>query len=101
MKIHYLKTWEEQSKGVIGQSSIAQDEVYYFPRIHEGAPFHMRGVTFPISIGFFDEKGNLINATKMEPQEGKASAPKRTSFAVEAPLEFFDNETFFDPIEKP
>jgi uncharacterized membrane protein (UPF0127 family) len=83
MRLHVLRTPEEQARGVIGLPTLANDEAYVFPGVEEGTWFHMRGVPFPLDIVFLDPSFVVLRAERMEPEVGRAFPPRATRYAVE------------------
>jgi uncharacterized membrane protein (UPF0127 family) len=89
MKINTLSSISDKARGVIGRESLDEDEIFVFTGIDEGTSFHMQGVTFPISIAFLDQEFGILDITNMEPDTGKAKAPKKACYAVEACNDFY------------
>ena len=89
MKAKILSTSSEKSVGVIGRDSLDKDEIYIFLHIYPYTSFHMRNVVFPLEIAFLDQECGIIDIKTMEPEEGNATAPSGTVYAVEASKDFY------------
>lgn len=89
MKSKILSTISEKARGVIGRDSLEPDELFIFTGVYSGTQFHMEGVTFPIDIAFLDKDFGILHISSMEPDSGRASAPRDTVYAVEACNDFY------------
>lgn len=89
MKAKVLTTDSERSTGVIGRDSLDHDEVYIFINIYPYTSFHMREVKFPLDIAFLDQDCGILDIKQMDPEEGNATAPSGTVYAVEAAKDYF------------
>lgn len=92
MNLKVLSTMTEKAKGVIGLDSLDDEDVYFFQGVDEDQRFHMQGVTFPINIAFLDRDFGVLEISEMEPEVGKAKAPKNTTYAVETKVGYFEKK---------
>jgi uncharacterized membrane protein (UPF0127 family) len=79
-----LRTPAQKAKGLIGMSPIPSKVLFVFPDIGPGMTFHSRGVLEPFDIVFLDRSGVIIDAKRVTPSGGLATAPPGTRSAVEA-----------------
>lgn len=103
--VHWLRDAAAQYKGVRGLTCIPRDTVYVFPDLSPGIEFTMRGVQFPVEIGFFDRNAVLIDYQTMPPGTGWARAPQGSMYAVEAEPQWFARQALqpgakWDPLEE-
>lgn len=84
MKAKILSTPSEKYTGVIGRDKLDPDEVFVFTGINPYTSFHMHNVKFPIDIAFLDQDCAILAIKTMIPDEGNATAPNGTCYAVEA-----------------
>lgn len=91
LRIQVADTPEKQGQGLRGRDSLGELDGMLFPFDSTGQrAFTMSGVKFPLTIGFYDDAGNRVDALDMEPcsdDEGscplyQSKAPFRTALEV-------------------
>ncbi len=92
IRVELAQTHKEQVKGLKGRTELAENEgmlfVYETPQI---LPFWMKGVKIPLSIGFFDEKRELIGVKEMALSPIKIYySPNLAQYALEMPAGWFE-----------
>jgi uncharacterized membrane protein (UPF0127 family) len=83
MNVYILRTAQEQYQGVRGRDGVSKDEFFVFPGVEGGTNFTMRGVPFPIEIGFWDRSGKLLEIKHMDAEIGGAKTPIGSFVAIE------------------
>jgi uncharacterized membrane protein (UPF0127 family) len=82
----------EQAKGLMFRNGIGEGESMLFPyQKPQRMSFWMNNVPFPLSIGFFDTHGNLLEIRRMLPNDVRTvtSASDRVQYALEVPDGWF------------
>ena len=90
MKAKILTTLSDKAQGVIGRDKLDDDEIYIFVNIYPYTEFHMQGVPFPLDIAFLDQQFGILDINNMTPNDGRAKAPDKTAYAVEANTGYFN-----------
>ena len=84
LDLRVLKTESEKAEGY--QHAQKPDEgtglLFVFDP-PQPASFHMRNVSFPLSISFFDSNWKHIKTERMQPQVGVAHCQKACAYAIE------------------
>ena len=68
IRVEIAKSPEEQSRGLMGRTSLGKDEGMLF--LYEREVYHgfwMKNTLIPLSIAFVDKKGRIITILDMEP----------------------------------
>jgi len=90
MKLHLLRTTDQQAQGVIGLDKLEPDDVFFFPGVGwRWSCFHMQGVPFDISIAFLDGNFRILQVALLQAQVGLAVPPWGTQHAAEADATYF------------
>jgi uncharacterized protein len=93
--IEIAETQAQRIFGLMGRASLPQDSgmLFIFDEVASTC-FWMLNTPLPLSIGFFDEDGTLINATDMQPFDETHHCPaKPMKYALEMPQGWFaDNQ---------
>jgi len=74
LRVLVADTPEKRAQGLRNRDSLSeyQGMVFEFPET-QNAKFTMSGVRFPLTIGFYDQNGQRVDAKDMEPCSGDAS----------------------------
>ena len=94
---------KQRAHGLMGRTALAEGTGMLFiferPQI---LSFWMKNTTIPLSIGFFDENGRLINIEDMVPQKNDElpvyKSKKPALYAIEVPQGWFDRHQIHPPM---
>jgi uncharacterized protein len=78
VRVEVAKSPEEQSRGLMGRTSLGKDEgmlFLYDREVHHG--FWMKNTLIPLSIAFVDSEGRIITILDMEPLTLESHLPPR------------------------
>jgi uncharacterized protein len=103
LAVEMAATDAKRARGLMGRSSLAEGTgmLFIFERPHI-LSFWMKNTTIPLSIGFFDEQGCLINIENMAPPKNNElpvyQSKKPALYAIEVPLGWFERHHIQPPM---
>ena len=84
--VEIADTPKKRTAGLMGRQSMDPHGGMLFVLDNEPASFHMNNTYVPLDIAYFDSRGDMIQADKMEPLTGKSRCDVPASYALELPM---------------
>jgi len=84
--VEIADTPKKRAVGLMDRQTMDPHGGMLFVLDNEPASFHMNNTYVPLDIAYFDSRGDMIQADKMEPLTGKSRCDVPASYALELPM---------------